>query len=260
VVTTSGRGIVTPEAVVLEFEMGGVGSRTIARLIDLVLQVMMVVSAITALSFVIGGLFTAEYGIAILVTLIALVVFLALFGYPTFMETRFGATVGKMAMGLRVVTAEGGPPRFRHAAIRAFMQVVDIWLIPIGVIGLITMLLSRQSTRLGDMAAGTVVLREHGAALRSIPIAFLPPPGLWSYAATLDTGAVTSEHYGVIRLFLMRVRELSPEARASIGGRLAGAIAGRMHQQVPPWLHPEAFLLCVANAYQRRYGGHVAWR
>lgn len=240
--------------------MGGVGSRTVARTIDLFIQVMIVVFGVMAISTVATVLFTAEYAPAIIVTMVALTVFVALFGYPVFMETRFGATVGKLAMGLRVVTIEGGPIRFRHAAIRALMQVVDVWLIPIGVIGVLTMLLSGQSQRLGDMAAGTVVLRGHSTVLRSIPIAFIPPPGLHHYVATLDAGAVTAEQYGVIRLFLMRVLQLSPEARASIGYRLAGAVAERMHQPVPAWLHPETFLLCVAHAYQRRHGGHVAWR
>jgi uncharacterized RDD family membrane protein YckC len=260
VAATAGRGIVTPEAVLLEFEMGGVGSRTVARLIDLVLQIMIVIFGIFAIGTVLSPVLSADYGAAIVASLAALVVFLALFGYPTFMELRFGATVGKFTMGLRVVTVEGGPLRFRHAAIRALLQVVDVWLIPIGVIGVISMLLSTQSRRLGDLAAGTVVLRQPSTALRSIPVAFFAPPGLQPYVATLDASAVTAEQYGVIRLFLMRALRLSPEARAALGYRLAGAVAARIHQPVPGWLPPETFLVCVASAYQRRHGGHVAFR
>jgi hypothetical protein len=176
------------------------------------------------------------------------------------METRFGATVGKMMLGLRVVTVEGGPIHFRQAAIRTFLQLVDVWFIPIGVVGVLAMLLTPQSQRLGDLAAGTVVLREHSAALRSIPVAFLPPPALMPYVSTLDAGAVSTEQYGIIRTFLMRATRLTPNARASLGDRLARSVAGHINQPVPVWLHPEMYLVCVAHAYQRRHRVVVAWR
>ncbi|MGH9117468.1 MAG: RDD family protein [Acidimicrobiales bacterium] len=253
------RGIVTPEAVVLEFETGGVGSRTVARAVDLGIQLTMLLFGLSAVGLIVAYLFDTDYGTAVAITLSALVGLVALLGYPIFMETRFGGTIGKLLFGLRVVTVEGGPIRLRHAAIRAFMQLVDVWLIPIGVIGVLSMLLSRQSQRLGDLAAGTVILREQSSALRSMPVAFLPPPALLSYVATLDASAVTTEQYGVIRTFLVRARQLTPDARAAISHRLAASVAARIHQQVPAWLHPEVFLVCVANAYQRRHGGHVAW-
>jgi uncharacterized RDD family membrane protein YckC len=254
------RGIVTPEAVVLEFETGGVGSRTIARAVDLGVQLAIIVFGLAAVGVVVSTLFTASYANAVGATLAALVGLVAFFGYPIFMETRFGATVGKLMFGLRVVTVEGGPIRVRHAAIRAFLQLVDVWLIPIGVVGILAMLLSRQSQRLGDLAAGTVVLREQSSLLRSIPVAFLPPPALLPYVSTLDASAVTTDQYGLIRTFLMRAPQLTPDARASLGWKLAGSVARRINQQVPSWLHPEVFLVCVAHAYQRRHRGPVAWR
>jgi uncharacterized RDD family membrane protein YckC len=254
------RGIVTPEAVVLEFETGGVGSRTIARMVDLFLQLVILMFGLTAVGIIVSSVFATDYGTAVAITLSALVVLLAVFGYPIFMETRFGATVGKLLFGLRVVTVEGGPIHFRHAAIRAFLQLVDVWLIPIGVVGIIAMLLSPQSQRLGDLAAGTVILREQSAALRSIPVVFVPPPALLPYVATLDASGVSTEQYGIIRTFLMRATRLTPDARASLGDRLARAVAGRMNQPMPVWLDPELFLVCVAHAYQRRHRGAVAWR
>jgi uncharacterized RDD family membrane protein YckC len=254
------RGIITPEAVVLEFETGGVGSRTIARLVDLAIQLLMAVFGLSAVGIVAGTLFANDYATAVATTLLALVFLLVVFGYPIAMETRFGATVGKLLFGLRVVTVEGGPIRFRHAAIRAFLQLVDVWLIPVGVIGVVTMLLSPQSQRLGDLAAGTVILREQSSALRSMPVAFLPPPGLLPYVATLDASGVTTEQYGNIRTFLMRAARLTPDARASLGDRLARSVSSRINQPRPPWLHPEIFLVCVAHAYQRRHRAAVAWR
>jgi uncharacterized RDD family membrane protein YckC len=254
------RGIVTPEAVVLEFETGGVGSRTVARLVDLVIQVVSLMFGLSVVGIIVGTLFATDYGTAVAITLSALVFTLVMFGYPIFMETRFGATVGKMLFGLRVVTVEGGPIRFRHAAIRAFLQLVDVWLIPVGVIGVVAMLLSPQSQRLGDLAAGTVLLREQSSTLRSMPVAFVPPPALLPYVATLDASAVSTEQYGIIRTFLMRAARLTPDARASLGDRLARSVSSRINQPVPGWLHPEVFLVCVAHAYQRRHRAAVAWR
>ncbi|MGH9244682.1 MAG: RDD family protein [Acidimicrobiales bacterium] len=252
------RGIVTPEAVVLEFETASIGSRTLSVAIDVIVQLAIVMFGVYAVGSILALLFAgSEYGITAGIALFAVIVFVALFGYPVFMETRFSATLGKFALGLRVVTREGAPIRFRHAAIRAMLQLVDLWLVPVGVIGTLAMLFSRQSQRLGDLAAGTVVLRQPSGALRSIPVAFFPPLGLEQYVATLDANAVTSEQYGLIRLFLMRVLQLSPDARASLAARLATAIADRTHQPRPPWLHPETYLVCVATAYQRRHGGHV---
>ena len=135
-----------------------------------------------------------------------------------------------------------------------------MWLIPIGVVGVLAMLLSPKSQRLGDLAAGTVMLRQQSSALRSMPVAFLPPPALLPYTATLDASSVSTEQYGIIRTFLMRSARLTPDARASLGDRLARSVAWRMNQPVPAWLHPEVFLVCVAHAYQRRHRTVVAWR
>ena len=168
------RGIVTPEAVVLEFETGGVGSRTIARAIDLGVQLAIIVFGLAAVGVVVSTLFTASYANAVGATLAALVGLVAFFGYPIFMETRFGATVGKLMFGLRVVTVEGGPIRVRHAAIRAFLQLVDVWLIPIGVVGILAMLLSPPEPAAGRPGRG------HGGA-----------PGA-ELAAALDSGRVPS--------------------------------------------------------------------
>jgi uncharacterized RDD family membrane protein YckC len=252
------RGIVTPEAVVLEFETASVGSRTVGGIIDVLVQLAIISFGSMLINFVVLFLFAStEYAVTAAVTLYVLVFFVALFGYPIFMETRWSATLGMLALGLRVVTREGAPIRFRHAAIRAALLLVDVWLIPIGVIGILAMLFSRQSQRLGDMAAGTVVLRRPSAALRSVPVAFFAPPGLEHYVATLDANAVTPEQYGVIRLFLIRVRDFTPAARGMLAHRLATQVAVRTHQPVPSWLHPEIFLICVAAAYQGRHGGHA---
>jgi uncharacterized RDD family membrane protein YckC len=245
------RGVVTPEAVVLEFETASIGSRALAQLVDLGIRI---------------GLF---YGLAIFASLVglsggttAVVVimivgtFLLVFGYPAVLEARWqGRTVGKRAVGLRVVTVEGAPVAFRHAAIRSMVAVVDFFIPPIAVVATCSVLLTPRSQRLGDLFAGTIVLREKTGAAFPVPVSFPPLPGYEGYARSLDVGGVTPEQYGVIRSFLLRVSQLAPEARAHIGTRLANEVAASMHHAPPPGVTPEAFLVSVAAAYQLRLGG-----
>jgi hypothetical protein len=158
-------------------------------------------------------------------------------------------------LGLRVVTVEGAPVGFRHSAIRSMVGVVDFLIPPIAVVATVSVLLTPRSQRLGDLFAGTIVLRERTGAAFPVPVSFPPLPGYDGYARSLDVGGITPDQYGVIRSFLLRVGRLSPEARAHIGTRLANAVAISMHHTPPAGVTPEAFLVSVAAAYQLRLGG-----
>ena len=150
---------------------------------------------------------------AVLVVLVLVSTTLAFFVYPAVAEARFGTTLGKAACGLRVVTVEGGPVRARHATIRSALQLVDLVLIPIGVIAVLSSLASPLDQRLGDRIAGTLVLRARSGAADALALAFPPLPGYEGYVASLDVSAVTGEQYEVLRSFLTRVGELQPDAR-----------------------------------------------
>lgn len=244
--------IVTPEAVPLEFELAGVGSRMLALSLDLAVQLL----ALLALA-VVAGLGAASglpESASAVITVVAL--FLIVLGYPVLSETFWsGRTVGKAAVGLRVRTTEGAPIRFRHAAIRGALGLVDFWLTS-GVAATLSVLLTRDSQRLGDLAAGTLVLRERTVrTLTSAPAAFVPPPGWEPYAAALDVGAMTADQYGVVRGFLLRAHELGPAARSQLALRLAAPLARVLRHDPPAGVAPESFLLCAAAAYQRRHGG-----
>ena len=82
---------------------------------------------------------------------------------------------------------------------------------------------------------------------------FSPPAGLEAYAHNLDVSSVTDAQFGVIRSFLLRVHELTTEARVAMAFRLAAPVADAMHHRAPPGVHPEQFLVAVAAAYQRRH-------
>ena len=243
--------IVTPEAVRLEFETAGVATRMLGKVLDLGVQL----ALFFALALIVG--LSTNTGISDTGGIILVIVglFLIVLGYPVLAETFWnGKTVGKAALGLRVRTTEGAPIRFRHAAIRGALGLVDFF-VTSGLAATLSVLLTKDSQRLGDLAAGTLVLRERAPVTRTgSAFTFYPPPGWEPYAAGLDVGAVTSEQYGLVRTFLLRANELTPGARYHLALRLANPLAGVLHHEPPPGVPPEAFLHCVAAAYQQRAG------
>jgi hypothetical protein len=158
-----------------------------------------------------------------------------------------------MVFGLRVVTVEGAPEAPRHAFIRSIVGIVDFLIPPGGLCAVVSSLLSPRSQRLGDLAAGTMVLRERSATSAPMAVWFSPPAGLEAYAYNLDVSSVTDAQFAVIRSFLLRVHELTTEARVAMAFRIAAPITEAMHHRPPPGVHPEQFLVAVAAAYQRRH-------
>ena len=249
------RGIVTPEAVLLEFQTASVPTRVLQFSLDFLVQF----AALIAVFLVLGAASAADLAIpeAVAIIFVTVMVFLIFLGYPILMETLWnGRTLGMAAAGLRTVTTEGAPIRFRHALIRGALGIIDFWLIPVGVIATVVILLTRDNQRLGDLAAGTLVLRERSPVDRTAQaMAFYPPYGLEGYASGLDVTTVTPEQYEVLRSYLLRVAGFTPEARWALGARLANPVATEMGHTPPANLAPETFLVCVAAAYQLRHGG-----
>jgi uncharacterized RDD family membrane protein YckC len=245
-------GIVTPEAVLLEFHTAGVASRTIAELLDLGALFLGLVIVITALNLV-ANLTGDGIGPVVLTVVGLLLTFMVIVGYPAAMETFWnGRTLGKAAMGLRVVTREGAPIRFRHAAIRAMLGVIEIWAF-FGIPAIISIIVSKRDQRLGDLVAGTLVLGQRAGRRAAPPVQFAVPWNWESYVQSLDVSPLTAEQYGVVRAVLLRAGEMSPAARWQVSTEVATSVAGRMRIPVPVEVAPEMFLSCVATAYQRRH-------
>lgn len=247
--TVSPAGIVTPEAVLLEFSEAGLGSRALAFVVDLGVRIGMVWGVLLALG--VGGVVIDETTVVVVLTAS---VFAALLVYPVVFETfAHGRTPGKMVVGLRVVTVEGAPARFRHAAIRSALGLVD-FLLGAGSIAIVSTLVTRHHQRLGDVAAGTIVIRERQAGGLSSPVAFSPPPGWEPYAAAVDVSGLGHDGYVLVRSFLLRAPGFSPAARAARAGELADGVARAIGVALPAGTDAEAFLRAVAAAHQRRFG------
>jgi uncharacterized RDD family membrane protein YckC len=236
--------IPTPEGVEMEMVLAGLGSRLVAALLDL-----MIMACVLFALWVVGlaaGAPTDSGGVVAAVLIV--LSFLVLSGYHVAFETlASGRTPGKRAAGLRVVRQGGEPPGFLAAAVRQLLRLVD-WLPAFYAIGVISILFSGRNQRLGDLAAGTLVVRER----RPAPSAYAGPPPSWAAAdrfAAWDVSAITSFELVTVRRFLERRFELQPYARA----HLARDLAERLRPKVvgaPEGTHPEEFLegLAVAKA------------
>jgi len=243
----AGRGIVTPQGVILDLETAGVGYRGLARIIDI--AVLLAVSSIVfaVLSFVTGTLGAVAQIIG---------VFLLIFGYPLVAETFFrGRTIGKWAAGLRVVTLEAGPIGFREAFIRSIFQIIDI-LASVGAVALLSAMASQRSQRLGDLAAGTFVIRDPKSVPHYPAVPFTPPMGTEGIVANLDVTKLRPDQERVIRSFLLRVATLSQPARVHLGNQLSANVARTLgHDAALYGLPPEPYLVAVMAAHQAREGG-----
>jgi uncharacterized RDD family membrane protein YckC len=243
--------MVTPEAVALEFRTANLGSRILAYLIDMLVVVAGILAALFAVALL------GQASDVVVPDWVALTIVLVLLpswwlGYFIAFETLWrGRTLGKAALGLRVVTKEGGPVRFRHAAVRGLLGLVD-FLILGGFLAVVFILFTRDNQRLGDLVAGTLVLRERSALAAPAPVNFAPPPGLEHYAATLDPSGVGNDEYQAVRTFLLRAASLSPGPRAALALQLANPLAARLRPPPPAGISPEQYLQCVAAAYQQR--------
>jgi uncharacterized RDD family membrane protein YckC len=241
-------GLVTPEAVVLGLPIASVGSRGLALVVDLLIQgsvLVLMAFAASAASVFSGG------WVATVVLL--LVVFAVLFVYPAAFETFWqGRTPGKAALGLRVVTVEAGPVGLRHAAIRSALGVVDFW-VSSGGVAVLSALFTRRAQRLGDLAAGTVVVREGRSRRGVTAVRFEAPPGTEDYARRLDVSALDEDDYGAIRSVLVRATALPPATAQPLAAEAVRAVRGRFTPGPPSDMPPLAVLTCLAAAYQQRH-------
>ncbi len=201
--------------------------------------------AIFALAIVLGplgssGYITAGYLVA---------VFLILFAYDIVLETwNRGRTIGKLAAGLRVVRVGGGTEGFLTAAVRNFLRIVD-FLPAFYVVGVISILATSRNQRLGDLAAGTLVVRERRPAMT--PAGYATPPPVAAPVLEWDVSAVSTEDIATLRQFLERRVSLSPGARAHLATDLAARVRPKVVGAPEGW-HPESFLEAVVAAKTAR--------
>ena len=240
--------IVTGEAVVLDLPCARFPTRALARIIDSLLQaaVLLAIFVIAAIALSGHSLDTASLA-AVFVTAIVLVIV----GYPVAMETLSrGRTVGKMALGLQVVSDDGGPVRFRQALVRGLAGAVECWAL-FGVPALITSMVSARGKRLGDVFAGTFVMRVR--APRAVTGAFTQiDPALRPWAGSLDLSGLPDSLAASASSYLSRYGQLDARMRDHLGMQLAAGVAARVSPPPPPGVPPAVFLHTVLGERRNR--------
>lgn len=238
-------GFVTSEAVEIDLPPATLPIRMASGAIDL-----LVVVVLLLLGFWIAPWELLGDDVALLQALVILVVVSAFVAVPVGQETLLrGRTLGKLALGLRTVRDDTGPIGFRHALIRGLTAWVEVWL-TLGGVAVLVAATNEKAKRLGDMLAGTYVVRER------VPLKLSPPPvmpdPLAGWAMGADIGVIPDALAVAVRQFLARSGELLPQARVATGTALYADLLAHVAPAPPPGAHPEAVLSAVMAERRRR--------
>lgn len=241
--------IATPEGVALELTLAGLGSRAMAAAIDALIQGFagLMISIIVTLSLgplweesdtLIGGILSGLF--------VALFVF-----YPTLFE-RYGngRTPGKQIIGIRVVSTGGQPIGFMTALLRNFFRLIDLF--PVGyLVGIAAVITTNLNQRLGDIVAGTIVIRDTAIRpnLRYLAGVDLPADSTW------DVTGVSKDEVTAIRRYFERRPSLDVPTQHRVAATLTAMIAPKVLLTDQPNSDEEFLLRVLAEKFQRQARG-----
>jgi uncharacterized RDD family membrane protein YckC len=236
--------VVTGDAVVLDVQIAQLPVRALSAMIDI---------TVVFIGYIIGVLLWAatllDFDAALSGAVLVIFTVLTVVGYPAAFEaaTR-GRSLGKMALGLRVVSDDGGPERFRQALFRALAGVIEIWTFAGGP-AVICSLLSSKGKRIGDIFAGTVVISERAPKLTPPPP--MPPQLAW-WAPSLQLSGLRPEQAELARQFLSRASQLDPVMRDQMAYRITTDVVAQISPPPPPGTPPHLVLAAVLAERHRR--------
>ena len=249
----------TPEVVTIEYAVAGVGSRCLAATVDSLL-ILLLQAALGAVIIMVAGSMggTSDLFSAIYLTIWAILSFALLWCYYLAFDLVWsGQTPGRRCFGLRVIREGGRPLDFSASAIRNLIRLVDF--LPFGYgLGVLVMFADGRARRLGDLAAGTLVVRE-GSTLtlamltRSTAPAVVPPRAADAPTTPLlpNLHLVRLADYDLAEAFLHRRAELAPARRSQLAHALALALHTRLG--LPPGGDPERFVEHFVREYRVFY-------
>jgi len=245
--------MVTGEAVAVEIIPATVVNRIASGLIDYtVYSLGGALSTLVALVLLVGGDLEAALAenAAFISAVLALVALAWGIVIPLLIELLSGGrSLGRMVTGTRVVRDDGGTIRLRHCLVRTLLAVVEIWS-TWAVPAVCTSIVSKRGKRLGDMLAGTYVVRDRHRSSAAPPL--LMPPELTKWAAGADLHALPGGLSLTARTFLQRASVLTPASRHRLGMELASQVQGYVSPPPPAGTHPERFLAAVLTERRNR--------
>jgi uncharacterized RDD family membrane protein YckC len=244
----------TPENIEFAYDIAGIGSRFLAAIID----TLVIAAALLILGLIVSAI-GARTNLGVTTTssvaaaIGAILSFVILWGYYIVFELVWnGQSLGKRAIGLRVVREGGRPVTFVSSAIRNLIRIVDFLPAFYG-IGVIVMFVDRRARRLGDLAGGTLVVKERrGVTLESLTtsavISAAPSSGAAQTPTLPNVHLLNDQDYSLVQEFLRRRDELGRDARVRLGTQLASGLQARLG--LPQGGDAERFLQYVTAEYQ----------
>lgn len=235
--------VLTGEAVALDVKPASYVLRAAGTIIDFVVYVLVMIGCLLLVTYTGAGLDGAQSRILLIIIPVFGMVVL-----PTTVELASrGRSLGKLAVGARIVRDDGGAIGFRHSLIRALVGVIEIFL-TFGGIAALTGLLNSRSKRLGDLLAGTYSQLVRVPAPR--PLTLYLAPHLAGWAQTADVARLPDRLSRRIAQFVRQAPGLTPAARAGLSTELAREAAAYV-SPLPP-VDAETFLVAVAILRRER--------
>src|SRR6266571_6483654 len=243
VITTDETLIIeTPERVPLHFALASIGNRFIACAIDHTIQILTLIALIILFSLVTDA---SDLGNRLsnapkwVVALLVILVFLLMSGYFAFFEWIWnGQTPGKRWLKLRVIREDGRPISFFEAMVRNLLREFDIMPFPFYSVGLISVFATAKDQRVGDLVAGTVVVREREAEAPAFAEVFASPVSDLALRRsfkpvdfTADVNMLTEQEISVVESFLRRRWDLKDYPRQWMAWRVAMPILFKLRPQ-----------------------------
>lgn len=242
--------LVTGEAVALDLPPASIGPRILSGLLDYATVWALAWGLMSA-----GEVLSAQVDEAIHSATLLVAFLLAWLAYPVAVETMTrGRSLGKLAAGLRTVRDDAGPITFRHALARGLLAVVEIYLLW-GIPAVVASVVNGKGKRLGDVVAGTYVVRDKVLARLPEPVPM--PPHLAPWAMSADLGQLPDELAMAVRSFLPAAFTMTPQAREQMGRRLLDEVGRHVSPLPPPGSHPEYVLAAVMAERRRRDGARL---
>jgi uncharacterized RDD family membrane protein YckC len=257
--------IETPERVPLHFALASIGNRFIACAIDHTIQIVALIVLIVVFAIISDY---ANFGSRLtnapkwLIALLVIVVFLLMSGYFAIFEWLWhGQTPGKRWMKLRVIREDGRPISFFEAIVRNLLRDFDIMPFPFYSIGLISVFSTDRDQRVGDLVAGTVVVREREAEAPAFAEVFASPvsdPALRRsfrpVQFTADVNNLTEQEISVVESFLRRRWDLKDYPRQWMAWRVAMPILFKLRPRYDlATFSYEGFLEELLHRYREKH-------
>lgn len=236
---------VTGEAVALDLPPASIGSRMLSGFLDYLIVWVATFTLISA-----GAALSQQLDDALIAATMLVCFLIAWLAYPVTIETLTrGRSLGKMAAGLRTVRDDAGPITFRHALTRGLLGVVEVYMLW-GIPAVIASILSKKGKRLGDMVAGTYVVRDRVTAQLPPPVPM--PPQLATWAMNADITQLPDDLAMAVRTFLPAAPSMTPRAREEMGRKLLAEMTLYVSPSPPRGNHPEYVLAAILADRRRR--------